>query len=74
MSTSFILFVCHLTYTTGISKGFGFLEFKSVSDAQDWMDVHRVFRRFLHVLQLSPVCVFLKITRHCTTLLTINSY
>lgn len=26
----------------GISRGFGFLEFKSVSEAQDWMERHRV--------------------------------
>ena len=29
-------------YVLGVSRGFGFLEFKSVSDAQDWMEHHRV--------------------------------
>ena len=29
-------------YVLGVSRGFGFLEFKSVSDAQDWMERHRV--------------------------------
>ena len=29
-------------YFLGVSRGFGFLEFKSVSDAQDWMERHRV--------------------------------
>lgn len=33
---------CYVTFITGISKGFGFLEFKSVSDAQDWMELHKV--------------------------------
>lgn len=28
-------------HRSGISKGFGFLEFKSVSDAQDWMEIHK---------------------------------
>ncbi|XP_073228278.1 RNA-binding protein 5-like isoform X3 [Porites lutea] len=28
-------------HRTGISRGFGFLEFKSVSEAQDWMEKHR---------------------------------
>lgn len=33
---------CYVTFITGISKGFGFLEFKSVSDAQEWMELHKV--------------------------------
>ena len=32
------MYMCNI----GISRGFGFLEFKSVSEAQDWMDKHRV--------------------------------
>ena len=34
-------------YLLGVSRGFGFLEFKSVSNAQDWMDRHRVY---IHVV------------------------
>ena len=34
-------------YLLGGSRGFGFLEFKSVSDAQDWMERHRVY---IHVV------------------------
>lgn len=36
------IFMYGVTSVLGGSRGFGFLEFKSVSEAQDWKEHHRV--------------------------------
>ena len=51
------------TYVLGVSRGFGFLEFKSVSDAQDWMEHHKVCRvHYACLFFLSLVFIFVKVT------------